>query len=76
MGYKMGLNGIDNAKLAFDNVRVPRVNLLNAQSEVSNIITRLLQKENLIFNIIFKYYFQEEDNKKIYDNLILINLTV
>ena len=29
MGYKLGLNGIDNAKLFFDNVRVPRENLLN-----------------------------------------------
>jgi len=35
MGFKMGLNGIDNAKLSFDNVRVPRENLLNQQSEVS-----------------------------------------
>merc|ERR1719480_636824 len=25
MGHKMGLNGVDNAKLTFDNVRVPRV---------------------------------------------------
>ena len=29
MGHKMGLNGVDNAKLTFDNVRVPRENLLN-----------------------------------------------
>ena len=29
MGYKMGLNGVDNARLSFDNVRVPRENLLN-----------------------------------------------
>ena len=29
MGHKMGLNGVDNAKLYFDNVRVPRENLLN-----------------------------------------------
>ena len=29
MGHKMGLNGVDNAKLVFDNVRVPRENLLN-----------------------------------------------
>jgi len=35
MGYKMGLNGVDNAKLAFDNVRVPRENLLNKYSEVN-----------------------------------------
>lgn len=34
MGYKMGLNGVDNAKLAFDNVRVPRENLLNKYSDV------------------------------------------
>jgi len=35
MGYKMGLNGVDNAKLSFDNVRVPRENLLNRYSDVS-----------------------------------------
>jgi len=29
MGVKMGLNGVDNARLSFDNVRVPRTNLLN-----------------------------------------------
>ena len=29
MGLKMGLNGVDNAKLSFDNVRIPRENLLN-----------------------------------------------
>ena len=35
MGHKMGLNGVDNAKLSFDNVRVPRENLLNRYSDVS-----------------------------------------
>ena len=35
MGYKMGLNGVDNAKLSFDNVRVPRTALLNRFSDVS-----------------------------------------
>lgn len=35
MGYKMGLNGIDNAKLSFDHVRVPRENLLNKFCDVS-----------------------------------------
>ena len=35
MGYKMGLNGVDNAKLTFDNVRVPRVNLLNKFSDIT-----------------------------------------
>jgi acyl-CoA oxidase len=27
MGWKMGLNGIDNARLRFTKVRVPRVNI-------------------------------------------------
>lgn len=35
MGHKMGLNGVDNAKLFFDNIRVPRENLLNKYSDVS-----------------------------------------
>ncbi|EDO47675.1 predicted protein [Nematostella vectensis] len=34
MGPKMGLNGVDNAKFIFDNVRVPRENLLNLYSDV------------------------------------------
>lgn len=34
MGRKIGLNGIDNAKISFDHVRVPRENLLNAYSDV------------------------------------------
>ena len=35
MGYKMGLNGVDNAKLMFDNVRIPRENMLNKYSDVA-----------------------------------------
>eukprot|EP00889_Picochlorum_renovo_P007473 jgi/Picre1/34503/NNA_001971.t1 len=35
MGHKMGCNGVDNAKLAFDHVRVPREALLDAHSSVS-----------------------------------------
>ena len=35
MGHKMGVNGVDNAKLSFENVRVPRENLLNKFSDVS-----------------------------------------
>lgn len=34
MGHKMGVNGVDNAKLSFDNVKVPRENLLNKFSDV------------------------------------------
>ena len=33
-GYKIGLNGVDNAALWFDKVRVPRLNLLNATSNM------------------------------------------
>ena len=34
MGYKIGLNGVDNAALWFNKVRVPRVNLLNSTSDM------------------------------------------
>jgi len=34
MGHRMGVNGVDNAKISFDNVRVPRTNLLDAFSSV------------------------------------------
>lgn len=35
MGHKISLNGVDNALLAFDHVRVPREALLNAHSDVN-----------------------------------------
>lgn len=35
MGWKMGLNGIDNGKLKFNQVRVPRVNMLNKLNDVT-----------------------------------------
>ena len=35
MGWKMGLNGIDNAKLRFTHVRIPRVNMLNKINDVT-----------------------------------------
>ena len=34
-GLKMGLNGVDNGRLAFDHVRVPRENLLNRFADVT-----------------------------------------
>jgi len=34
MGMKIGLNGVDNAALWFDNVRIPAANLLNATSDI------------------------------------------
>jgi acyl-CoA oxidase len=33
-GYKLGLNGVDNGRIWFDQVRVPRVNLLNRFGDV------------------------------------------
>lgn len=35
MGYKIGLNGVDNAALKFYNVRIPRVNMMNRYSDVN-----------------------------------------
>ncbi|XP_012452129.1 acyl-coenzyme A oxidase 3, peroxisomal [Gossypium raimondii] len=34
-GHKVGLNGVDNGRIWFDNVRVPRENLLNSVADVS-----------------------------------------
>jgi acyl-CoA oxidase len=34
-GRKMGLNGVDNGRIAFNSVRIPRDNLLNRFAEVS-----------------------------------------
>lgn len=33
-GYKMGLNGVDNGRIWFDNVRVPKDNLLNKYGDI------------------------------------------
>jgi len=33
-GYKLGLNGVDNGRIWFDQVRVPRLNLLNRFGEI------------------------------------------
>ncbi len=34
-GYKMGLNGVDNGRIWFDQVRVPRENLLNKYADIT-----------------------------------------
>lgn len=34
-GHKIGLNGVDNGRLWFNNVRIPRENLLNSVADVS-----------------------------------------
>ncbi|KAJ3370566.1 hypothetical protein HDU91_006107, partial [Kappamyces sp. JEL0680] len=40
MGYKFGCNGVDNAKLAFDHVRIPAANILNKYSDVKDGVLR------------------------------------
>ena len=35
MGVKMGVNGVDNAALTFDNVRIPRENMMNKFTDVN-----------------------------------------
>lgn len=35
MGWKIGLNGIDNARLMFDHVSIPRTAMLNAFNDVN-----------------------------------------
>ncbi|WVZ02059.1 hypothetical protein V8G54_022865 [Vigna mungo] len=34
-GHKIGVNGVDNGRIWFDNVRIPRENLLNSVADVS-----------------------------------------
>ncbi|CAH8339770.1 unnamed protein product [Eruca vesicaria subsp. sativa] len=35
-GHKIGLNGVDNGRIWFDNLRIPRENLLNSVADVSS----------------------------------------
>jgi acyl-CoA oxidase len=35
MGMKMGLNAIDNARLIFTQVKIPRINMLNRLADVN-----------------------------------------
>ena len=35
MGVKLGLNGVDNAALKYNSVRVPRENMMNRYADVS-----------------------------------------
>jgi acyl-CoA oxidase len=45
-GYKMGLNGVDNGRLWFDNVAVPRENLLNKYGDIDEKGTYISPIEN------------------------------
>lgn len=35
MGVKLGLNGVDNAALKYNQVRVPRENMMNRYADVT-----------------------------------------
>lgn len=35
MGHKFGLNGVDNARISFKNIKVPRESLLNKLSDMN-----------------------------------------
>jgi len=35
MGVKFGMNGVDNAALKFNNVRIPRINMMNRYGDVN-----------------------------------------
>ena len=50
-GYKLGLNGVDNGRIWFDQVRVPRENLLNRFGDVSpqGIYTSLIENPSRRF---------------------------
>jgi acyl-CoA oxidase len=50
-GHKLGLNGVDNGRIWFDSVRVPRVNLLDRYAEVSaeGVYTSPIENENRRF---------------------------
>ena len=60
----MGMNGVDNAKLSFDNVRVPRTNLLNKYSDITpegTFVTKIKVKKRyfLFFHCQFKVLFSK-----------------
>ena len=54
MGHRMGLNGVDNAKISFDKVRVPRANLLDAHSQVDkdgNFVSGITKKRDRFLKV-------------------------
>ena len=42
MGLKMECNGVDNARIAFNNVRIPYTNLLNKYSDIDPVAGKLV----------------------------------
>ena len=54
MGYKMGLNGVDNGKLWFNHVKIPNSMLLNATSNVDdsgNFTSKIKNKRARFLNV-------------------------
>jgi len=54
MGYKIGLNGVDNARLVFTNVRVPRWAMLNKLAQVTpegKFISDIKKPSNRFFKV-------------------------
>lgn len=52
MGIKMGLNGVDNGRLMFDHVKIPRENLLNKFNDVtSDFYPKILSDAKFISDI-------------------------
>ena len=63
MGYKMGLNGVDNAKLTFNNVRVPKDNLLDKFSSLADdgSLTSDIKSargRSLVKSLCFSYFYR------------------
>jgi acyl-CoA oxidase len=54
MGHKLGLNGVDNARIAFNNVRIPRSHILNKYSDVDekgNFSSTITKKRERFLNV-------------------------
>src|SRR4051794_1997584 len=54
-GAKIGLNGVDNGRLWFDHVRVPRTNLLNRYAEVTEdgrYVSSIENKDRRFFTML------------------------
>lgn len=54
MGCKMGLNGIDNGRLIFKNVVIPRINMLNRLCDVNEkgeFVSDIKKRSNRFFKV-------------------------
>jgi len=54
MGHKIGLNGVDNGRLVFTNVRIPRVAMLNKLNDVNadgKFISDIAKPSNRFFKV-------------------------